>query len=39
LQRQINGLLTTDLPPATALARAQRQSDLVVRAMGSERSA
>lgn len=39
LQRQINGLLTTDLAPATALARAQRQSDLVVRAMGSERSA
>jgi len=36
LQRQINGLLSSDLPPERALARAQRQSDLVVRASGAE---
>ena len=36
LQRQINALLTSDLPPERALARAQRQSDLVVRASGAE---
>lgn len=39
LQRQVNGLLTSDQAPDVALARAQRQSDLVVRAMGLERTA
>jgi multiple sugar transport system substrate-binding protein len=36
LQRQINGLLASDLPPEVALARAQRQSDLIVRATRAE---
>ena len=35
LQRQINGLLTSDLPPELALARAQEQSDLILRATGA----
>jgi multiple sugar transport system substrate-binding protein len=39
LQRQINGLLTSDQPPRVVLERAQRQSDLVVRAMGATLSA
>lgn len=36
LQRQINGLLASDRPTEVALARAQRQSDLIVRAAGAE---
>jgi multiple sugar transport system substrate-binding protein len=39
LQRQINGLLTSDLPVEVALSRAQRQSERIVRAMGSEGAA
>ncbi len=35
LQRQINGLLASDLRPELALARAQRQSDLILRAAGA----
>jgi multiple sugar transport system substrate-binding protein len=39
LQRQINALLTSAEAPAAALARAQRQSEQIVRAMGAPRSA
>jgi multiple sugar transport system substrate-binding protein len=35
LQRQGNALFTSDLSPEVALARAQRQSDLLVRAAGA----
>jgi multiple sugar transport system substrate-binding protein len=35
LQRQGNALLTSNLSPDVALARAQRQSDLIVRAAGA----
>jgi multiple sugar transport system substrate-binding protein len=35
LQRQVNGLLSTGIAPATALARAQRQSELILRAAGA----
>jgi multiple sugar transport system substrate-binding protein len=36
LQRQINGLLTSAQPPELALGRAQRQSELIVRAAGAQ---
>jgi multiple sugar transport system substrate-binding protein len=39
LQREINGLLSSDGPPEVALTRAQRQSERIVRAMGWEGSA
>ena len=39
LQRQINGLLTSSEAPATALDRAQGQSDQILRAMGALASA
>jgi multiple sugar transport system substrate-binding protein len=39
MQRQINGLLTSNLPAEVALSRAQRQSERIVRAMGWEGSA
>jgi len=35
LQRQINGLLASDLQTEMALAKAQRQSELVIRAAGA----
>ncbi|MEB3304113.1 MAG: ABC transporter substrate-binding protein [Cyanobacteriota bacterium] len=35
LQRQMNALLTSNLSPEAALERAQRQSDLIVRAAGA----
>ena len=39
LQRQINGLLTSAEAPGAALARAQGQSEGILRAMGSPRAA
>jgi multiple sugar transport system substrate-binding protein len=35
LQRQVNGLLTSNEAPAVALARAQGQSEQILRAMGA----
>jgi hypothetical protein len=39
LQRQVNGLLTSSEAPAAALARAQGQSEQILRAMGASASA